>query len=211
MAQAVVDVIFLPLMQLSRWILPIAVFLTSTIAGGAAADPLVLEGEIQRSNTLVHPFEHHGHRLEFRLVPMGHGWAIWINAPADRQRNFVTVATPPFRGINPAVIQGWHFRNVDNSGPNAPGEGNVNAPGRTRNFAFVLDNADYQATREAMEILFWPEGRTKKEIDAAKARTKAIPHANATMEILALELGNLVKGEQAWIERMAFRLTIEMP
>lgn len=188
-----------------------AIILLLAFASPAAADPLLLQGEAQRGDTVVQPFEHDGHMLEFRLAPFGQGWSIWVGNPANRERNQVIVATPPYRGINPAVIQGWHFRNADNTGPNKPGEGNVNAPGKIRNFAFVLDGAGYQAAQEALEILMRPENRGEDEIKEAESRLKAVPKAQAIMEIDALELGNLGKGEQAWIERMAFRLKIDLP
>lgn len=197
-------------MAKSGWIIR-AVILLFAFAPPAAADALLLQGEAQRGDTVVHPFEHNGHMLEFRLAPIGQGWSIWVGDPANRERNQVIVATPPYRGINPAVIQGWHFRNADNSGPNNPGEGKVNAPGNIRTFAFVLDGAGYQAAQEALEILLWPENRSEDEIKGAEDRLKAVPKARAVMEIDALELGNLVKGEQAWIERMAFRVQIDLP
>ena len=175
------------------------------------ADQKEFRGGIQRGDTLVHSFEYDGRKFEFRRAPMGHGWLIWIGDPMDRERSHVAVATPPQRGINHAVIQGWHFRNADNSGPNEPGEGNINAPGKTRQFAFVLDAAGYQAAREALEILMRPDGRDKAEIEAAGERLKAAPTARAVMETAALELGNLVGGEQAWIERLAFRICIDLP
>ena len=181
------------------------------LAQPAIAAPLELQGEAQRGETVVHPFEYDGHSFEFRLLPVGHGWSVWIGDPMYRERNYVVVATPPYRGVNPAVIQGWHFRNKDNTGPNKAGSGNVNAPGRIRKFALVLDGAGYQAARESLEILMWPGDRDKAEIQAAEKRLRAVPKASAVMEIEALELGNLVKGEQAWIERMAFRVRIALP
>jgi hypothetical protein len=57
----------------------------------------------------------------------------------------------------------------------------------------------------------WPEGRGEADIVAAEQRLETIPKAQATLEIIALELGNLVTGEQAWIERLAFRVSIELP
>ncbi len=194
-----------------RWIIAAALLLFAGFAGPVPADPLELRGEAQRGETVVHAFEHDGHSLEFRLVPMGHGWSVWIGDPMYRGRNNVIVATPPYRGINQAIIQGWHFRNADNTGPNEAGEDSVNAPGMTRTFAFVLDGAGYQAAREALEILMWPEDRDEAEIRAAEERLKALPKIDAVMEIEALELGNLVKGEQAWIERLAFRLRLSLP
>jgi hypothetical protein len=198
-------------MSKPRWILPAALFLFAAFACPTHAETMILRGEVQRGNTIVHPFEHDGHKFEFRLVPAGHGWSIWVGDPTNRQRNHVAVATPPYRGINPAVIQGWHFRNADNSGPNKPGEGNVNAPQETRKFAYVLDGAGYQAAYEALDILMRPEGRGEAEIRDAEKRLKAVPKAHAVMEIVALELGNLVEGEQAWIERLAFQIQIDLP
>jgi hypothetical protein len=193
-----------------RILLPI-LLLGATFARPAAADPLVMQGEAQRGETLIQQFKHGGHNYEFRLVPMGYGWSVWIGDPVYRDHNFVAVATPPYRGINPSVIQGWHFRNADNTGPNKAGEGNINAPGRERDMAFVLDSAGYQAAREAMAVLMQPTGKTEAEIDAAERRLKAVPRATAVMNIQALELGNLAKGQKAWIERMAFRLQISFP
>jgi len=210
LAQPTGGAIFAGAMAKPGWIIPAAILLFA-FASPAAADPLLLQGEAQRGDTVVHSFEHDGKTLEFRLTPIGQGWSIWIGDPANRERNQVIAATPPYRGINPAVIQGWHFRNADNTGPNDPGEGNVNAPGKIRKFAFVLDGADYQAAQEALEILMWPENRSQDEVEEAKNRLKAVPKARAVLEIEALELGNLREGEQAWIERMAFRLRIDLP
>ena len=172
---------------------------------------MVLQGEVQRGETIVHPFEYGGQTFVFRLVPVGHGWRIWVGDRMNRQRNYVAVVTPPYRGINPAVIQGWHFRNVDNSGPNKPGVGNVNAPQETRKFSFVLDSTGYQSAYEALDILLWPEGRGEADLKAAEKRLETVPKASAEMEIVALELGNLIEGEQAWIERLAFRMQIGLP
>lgn len=210
LAGTTTSAIFAPMRSLYRTG-AFALLLVAGLPQAAPADPLSLEGEIQRGDTLVHRFEKDDGKFEIRMVPVQQGWGIWVGDPSDRQRNYVIVATPPFRGINPAVIQGWHFRNSDNTGPNRAGEDHVNAPGRIRTFAFVLDGAGYQAAHEALDILMWPEGREASEIDAARTRLDAVPKANVTLEIEALELGNLVEGQKAWIERLAFRLQIDHP
>jgi hypothetical protein len=189
----------------------IALFLGVAATGPAAADPLELRGEASRGDTLVHMFNHDGARYEFRLVPTGGGWTIWIGDPMQRDQNYVTAVTPPFRGINPAVIQGWHFRNKDNTGPNEPGEGNVNAPQKERRFAFVRDGAGYQAAQEALQILLWPDGRPEEDIRNAEDLLALVPRIEGVMWIEALELGNLAAGEQAHIERLAFRIRLELP
>jgi hypothetical protein len=205
------NAIFASAMWISRFIATAALVLSLAFSPLALGDPLELRGEAQRGETLVHPFDHDGRHYQFRLLPVADGWSVWIGDPTNRDRNYVTPGTPPYRGINPAVIQGWHFRNADNTGPNKPGAGHVNAPGKIRKFAFVLDGTGYQRAREALEILMWPEGREETEIKAAEKRLTGVPKARITMEIEALELGNLNKDDRAWIERMAFRLRIELP
>lgn len=197
-------------MMRNYWIITASLVLLAGFTP-AAADPLILRGEVQRGDTVVHPFEHDGHMLEFRLVPAGQGWSIWINDPADRERNRVIVPTPPYDEIDPAVIEGWHFRNEGNTGPNKRGAGHVKAPGKTRNFTFVLDGSGYQAARESLGILMSPDGRSKAEIRQAEERLAAIPKSTGVLEIEALELGNLTEGEPAWIDRLAFRLRISLP
>jgi hypothetical protein len=192
------------------WLL-MPLLLVAAFARTGMAEPMLLEGEIQRGETMIHRFEYSGNQFEFRLVPMAQGWAVWIDSPGNRQRNYVVVVTPPFRGINPAVIQGWQFRNAANTGPNKPGEGGVNAPGKVRNFGFVLDGSGYQAAHEALDVLMWPDRHSEQDLKAAIARLDDVPKAMAKMEIEALELGNLVEGDKAWIERMAFRLQINLP
>jgi hypothetical protein len=129
----------------------------------------------------------------------------------QRGHNYVTAVTPPFRGVNPAVIQGWHFRNKDNTGPNEPGDGNVNAPQMERRFAFVRDSAGYQSAQEALEILLWPGGRPEEDVRNAENQLALVPRIEGVIWIEALELGNLVAGEQAHIERLAFRIRLELP
>ena len=185
------------------------ILLATAIGPARAGDAAVFHGEVQRGDTVVHLFTLRDTELEFRLVPLEDGWELWIGDPAARDRNYVTVATPPFRGINPSVIQGWHFRNSDNTGPNAPGAKAVNAPGLVRDFALILNPADFQAASEALEIVLQPTDRPAAELRAAEAKLAALPVARGKLTVGALELGNLVAGQHATIDRMAFSVHIE--
>ena len=53
-------------------------------------------------------------------------------------------------GTNHRLLEGWHFRNQANTGPN---EGDVNAPQREREFDFVLTPADYEQASQAVDTL----------------------------------------------------------
>jgi hypothetical protein len=90
------------------------------------------QGDLSAGESFTKSF---GSNYHFTLVPIAHGWFIQI------QDNRLTVdisrLTPPFHFVpNPRHIEGWHFRNSDNTGPNEIGEKNVNAPGKVRDFIF---------------------------------------------------------------------------
>ncbi len=169
------------------------------------ASELTVDGAVTRGERFAWPLPG---GLAFELRPLLQGWVIWIGDPARPEDNYATVATPPFRGPNPTLIQGWHFRNADNTGPNASGPGNVNAPQHTRRFRFVLDKARFDTAMATLGVAFWPGDRGPAEVDAARDAFRAIEKADGTLQITDLELGNLVAGERAWIERARFTLRL---
>ncbi len=61
---------------------------------------------------------------------------------------------------------------------------------------------------EAIEVALWPGDRGPAEVDAARDAYRAIETADGTLQITDLELGNLVAGERAWIERARFMLRL---
>lgn len=71
----------------------------------------------------------------FALVRSELGWSIRLyDGEPIGDAVDLTALTPPLRGIpNPRDIEGWHFRNATNTGPNV---GDVNAPQLLR--AFVI-------------------------------------------------------------------------
>lgn len=178
----------------------------------AWAEPTSFSGEVAGGATVVHQFAHDDQRFEFRLRPSSEGWIMWIGDPSNLDRNFLAAATPPFRdAVNPAVIQGWHFRNSDNSGPNEAGPKNVDAPQERRDFAFVLDSDGFVQAQKALEILLRPGDHPEAAVARAQENFDRIPKATGTLRIDALELSNLEEGERAAIGRMAFTVSIDWP
>jgi hypothetical protein len=89
-------------------------------------------------------------------------------------------------------VEGWHFRNADNTGPN---DGSVNAPQEERGSLFspeVGRSFDYPLTGPEAEELARQAGR-------------------GMLTIRNLVFGNLVPGEKAWIESMDFTIDLEWP
>ena len=88
-------------------------------------------------------------RWLFKLVPMQYGWTVEV-AEATRDKGDLARLTPPFHGINARYLEGWHFRNKDNTGPNT---GDVNAPQGLRHFIFspqVGRGIEYDLADDAM-------------------------------------------------------------
>lgn len=68
-----------------------------------------------------------------RLDPVSEGWFLRVTVKS-REEEDLSRLTPPWHFVpNAREIEGWHFRNAENTGPN---EGSVNAPQETRNFIF---------------------------------------------------------------------------
>ena len=80
-------------------------------------------------------------------------------------------------------IEGWHFRDAANTGPNT---GDVNAPDETRHFLFSPR---------------WP--RCKEAVDLDK-------DGQGILEITDMELGNLKHGEKAVMLMMEFTVILKV-
>lgn len=136
-----------------------------------------------------------GARYSLRLEPAELGWFLTIREQGRDED--LSRMTPPFHGVpNPREIEGWHFRNSDNSGPNEPGEKNVNAPGELREFIFSPEVGRTVAGPQATS------GPTAEEIERVRA------FGRGSLRILDLRLGNLAPGRQARIEWMRFRVQL---
>lgn len=153
-----------------------------------------------------------GAGLTFRLDYTGgdgEEWVIWVGEADQPDHDFSRYVTLPLRGLNDRYIAGWHFRNAENTGPRT--EDDPYAPQTVRHFAFVLNAADYQTAEEAVAVLMWPHQYTDAEVEQAFEEYEALPVATGVLTITHLELGNLVVGETAWIERLAFEAAIQLP
>ncbi len=125
--------------------------------------------------------------------------------------NFAGVVTPPYRGINNIYIEGWHFRNSDNTGPNIVGPKNVNAPQEVREFDFVLNDSDYQKAFDALGKMMWSYSYSEQEVNEATIIHDKLSKGHGKLTIRDLKLNNLVAGKQAGIESMKFDVELNFP
>jgi len=95
----------------------------------------------------------------------------------------------------------------DNTGPNGPGEKLVNAPQKVRRFYFILNEEDYQIAYNSLDIDSFPE----EEHEQIWKKREQLEPREGRLTITKLELGNLVPGEDAWIEKMEFEVELSLP
>ena len=165
--------------------------------------PIKFEGKVSRNQVFEKEISDD---LLFRLDPISEGWQIWVGDHANTDSNFSGIATPPFHGMNARYIEGWHFRNSDNSRPNEAGEKNVNAPQYERGFCFVLNEDDYQTSYYWLNEQLLPE----EEQEENKKKFELVQRKSGLLTITELELGNLEVGERAWIEHMGFEVELDL-
>ena len=147
----------------------------------------------------------------FRLKAFSEGWTIEVTD--DKNNNYCSVVTPPYRGTNVLEIFGFHFRSADNTGPNEAGEKNVNAPGARRSFRCSATPADFAAADKSLRLVLWGENATWRETDeAAQLHSRLVGEAQrGTLVMSRLALGNLGAGRRPWIESMHFRFELRPP
>jgi hypothetical protein len=186
----------------------------SEVPSAAGASTKKFTGEVSRGQRYQRPV---GDNLEFRLEPTDLGWTIAISTRSNWRtvgrgsENFVQVVTPPYRGINPVNIEGWHFRNSENSGPNAAGSKNVNAPQLVREFDFVLNDSEYEDALVALQKILWPYSYSEQQVQEATAKHDGLSKGNGELRILDLRLNNLVSGRQAGVDSMKFEVELTLP
>ena len=176
------------------------------VAKHAPPDTLRFAGTVHRDEIWRHPI---GGGLEFRLTPMSGvssgAWDIGIWPVDSVPIDYAAVATPPYRSINPRDIEGWHFRNRDNTGSN---RGDVNAPQDVREFLFVENRVDLDTCWAALERVMWPYNYADAVVDHAAALLESLATGSGALRITSLFLTPPGRGEQATIDSMRFEVTL---
>ena len=164
-------------------------------------------GHVKRSEKYTQEIEE---GLVFYLRPNreNDGWDIGISDTIYDLYGLSGIVTPPFYGVNPTSIKGWHFRNATNTAEN---DGSVNAPQEIREFNFLLSRSDLDNVSSAYYCTFRNECENGLTPDEADEIIAAAPKSRGILTITNFELGNLVPNDRAWFESMDFEVKIYMP
>ncbi len=145
-------------------------------------------GTISRGETFRREFD----RFEFVLEPLEHGW--FINVYEKGREESLSRFTRPLHGPNPCLVEGWHFRNAANTGPNT---GELNLPQKARVFHF---SPEVGRTIQSYGIV---EPITEKDLRRIQLFGVGI------LEIKSLELSPPSGDGMARIEQMSFSCRLE--
>lgn len=148
-------------------------------------DTVTFSGDVMRGEKFSRIFHD---SMAFVLDPIESGWEIGIFLKGRPGENIARL-TPPFHSVpNPRFVEGWHFRNESNTGPN---DGSVNAPGSVREFIF--------SSKVGLSMEYPP---TVDQLEEVKR------DGTGMLEIIEAELGNLFPEKQANVVRMRFRVML---
>jgi hypothetical protein len=154
---------------------PLAQQATQSPAHGCHPGSYRFKGVVAKGQTFSREFDGFG----FALIPIDYGWMIDVS---QGQQHYLANMTGPRHVVPSATeIEGWHFRNADNAGPNS---GDVNAPQTTRHFLFSPR---------------WPKCQEATGLER---------DGQGILSISNMELSGLKKGEQARIIRMRFTVVL---
>ncbi len=165
--------------------------------------PIRVHGEVHRGEKFEKEI---GRSLVFRLAPSEFGWDIEVG-PKDSTDNYMDCVNEPLHGITPYQIEGWLFRNNDNTAPRKPSELLTPGIGEKRKFQFVLTAPDEAKSCADLEKMEYSCDEKDPEHMAATKRFGMYAGGDGSVTITSMILGNLKPGAQAWIESMQFEAT----
>jgi hypothetical protein len=158
-------------------------------------DHVKIQGEVKMGESFEQTF---GPGFSFSLEPNSFGWLLVIRD--EQKAEDISRLTPPFHFVpNPREIEGWHFRNADNTGSNEPGEKNVNAPGLIREFIFSPEVGSTISGPKASGNV------TPEEIEKVRS------FGRGEMRILEYRLQDLEPGKRAKFTWIRFEADLSWP
>jgi hypothetical protein len=162
------------------------------------------QGEVTRGTSFERAL---GRDLVFRLRAETHpsnpaGWTISVAKASDAipERDFLSVATPPYRFFNPrdlTVSYGYTAEQIVGMTP--------------REFLFVLNDSDHERMSEALGKLLWSYNHSEQELEIARKVMDETPAGAGRLHILDSRLGGQERDRRDWIEWLRFRVELRLP
>jgi hypothetical protein len=182
--------------------LPLWLYLSGTCNGIPQFSPTLsirIHGDVRRSKKFEAEI---GQGLVFRLVPGEYGWTVEVG-PKDSNDDYMDCVNGPHHGITLYHIEGWQFRNDDNTALLKASELKTPGVGEKREFQFVLTSTDESKACAELEKM---ESKPDERLAGIATTNRFDTYAggNGSLIITSMTLGNLKPGSHAWIETMSF-------
>jgi hypothetical protein len=150
-------------------------------------DPATINftGSLKAGQRFERPF---GGRFTFTLEPIQYGWEISVHEKG--RKDDLAGLTLPLHGPNPTDIEGWHFRNDDNTGPST-----------MNSSVFSQDDREFIFSPEVGKTINAPESTndiSEDDIDRIEA------FGQGELRITRLKLSPPLPGHTANIRQMDF-------
>lgn len=167
------------------------------------SDTIAFSGRIGKGETYKRQISE---ELHFRLDCSNYGWVIWIGNITNAS-DYSMVATPPYRGLNSTVIEGWHFRNENNTGSN---DNSINTPQETRLFQFVLNEEDYTVAEDYVHKVMWSYRHSQASLIKSAEDFDSLPLGRGKLTITEMEFDNYTPGEKTGFKYINFEVEINL-
>lgn len=133
----------------------------------------VLYGYVTRGDTFdVAITDNVRFRLSPSTAPNPEGWTLQVTGN-DRSRDYLMVATPPYRFGNPRYLDTSYGTTAEAALAWSP-----------RTFQFVLNDADFDTMHAAVGTLLWPADHDPLEIERAGRTIESVHKGSGTFAIL---------------------------
>ncbi len=174
----------------------------SARAEGKGCNTIRFGGEVVKNQLFEREV---GRGLLFRLHPSRAsnppGWTIELRSRANPDNDFLWVATPPYRFMNPRYLDTSYGYSAQQA-----------VQMSERAFNFVLNDADYEKMTEAVRKLLWPYNHSEAELAEAEKVLEETPTGSGRLHILDARLGGEDETNgRGWIENLRFEVELCVP
>lgn len=184
--------VFVLLLSGSPPVLPQEV--ASPKAAGGGCPVATFAGEVSAGQGFQKEF---GEGLVFRLIsegdPVTPGWTLQVHEKSDteRKRDFLMIATPPYRFWNPRYLNVSYGYSAQEM-----------VAIRIREFSFVTDRKQFDRIAAALDKTLWSYGHPEQAVKQATAIVLNAPRCPGRLRILdaRIERDEAGRGAIAWLK-----------
>jgi hypothetical protein len=140
-------------------------------------------------------------RLAPNLDPTISGWTIEMRSQGSPEKDFLWVATPPYRFSHPRYLDTSYGYTAAQA-----------VAWSVRDFNFALNEADHDRLLEAVRKVLWPSGLSEAESEQGRRLVEETPRGHGMLRIRDARIGGEEENDgRGWIEHLSFEVELCFP